>query len=39
VIEMLLAQGLKPTIYPSVNRPNGPELVANADAEALEKGY
>jgi uncharacterized phosphosugar-binding protein len=39
VIEMLLAQGLKPTIYPSVNRPNGPELVANVDAEALEKGY
>ena len=39
IIETLLAQGLKPTVYPSVNRPNGPDLVARADAEALEKGY
>jgi uncharacterized phosphosugar-binding protein len=39
IIERMLAQGLKPTVYPSVNRPNGPELVARAEAEALEKGY
>ena len=39
VIETLLAQGLKPSIYPSVNRPNGPALVDRVDAEALEKGY
>jgi uncharacterized phosphosugar-binding protein len=39
IIEKMLAQGLRPTVYPSVNRPNGPELVARADAAALEKGY
>jgi len=39
IIEMMLAKGLTPTIYPSVNRPNGPELVDHADAEAREKGY
>ncbi|MGC9520456.1 MAG: sugar isomerase domain-containing protein [Anaerolineae bacterium] len=39
VVEMMLGKGLKPTIYPSVNRPNGVALVAEVDAEALEKGY
>jgi uncharacterized phosphosugar-binding protein len=38
-IESMLAQGLKPSVYPSVNRSNGPALVAQVDAEALEKGY
>ena len=38
-VETMLAQGLKPSVYPSVNRPNGPALVAQVDAEAMEKGY
>ena len=39
VIEELLQQGLKPTVYPSVNRPDGKKLVSQAEAEALRKGY
>lgn len=39
IVEEMLAQGHKPSIYPSVNRPNGPALIAQIDAEALEKGY
>lgn len=39
IVEELLAQGLKPTIYPSVNRPDGRALVAQVEAEALRKGY
>lgn len=39
IVEEMLAQGHKPSIYPSVNRPNGPTLVAQVDAEAMEKGY
>ncbi len=39
IVEEMLEQGFKPSIYPSVNRPNGPALVAQVDAEALEKGY
>jgi len=39
MVEEMLARGLTPTMYPSVNRPNGKALVAAADAEALRKGY
>ncbi len=39
IVEELLAQGLKPTIYPSINRPNGPALVAQVESDVLEKGY
>jgi uncharacterized phosphosugar-binding protein len=39
MVEEMLARGLKPTMYPSVNRPNGKALVAAADAEAMKKGY
>ncbi len=38
-IEDLLARGLKPTVFPSVNRPNGKELLSQVEAEALRKGY
>ena len=38
-IDELLARGLKPTVYPSVNRPDGPALVKQAEAEAFRKGY
>lgn len=39
IIEGLLARGLKPTVYPSVNRPNGAALVAQVESEVLDKGY
>jgi uncharacterized phosphosugar-binding protein len=39
IVEEMLARGLKPTIFPSVNRPDGQALVSRADAEALRKGY
>ena len=39
IIEDLLARGLKPTVFPSVNRPDGKTLVSQVDAEALRKGY
>jgi uncharacterized phosphosugar-binding protein len=39
IMEGLLALGLKPTVYPSINRPNGPALVKKVEAEVLEKGY
>jgi uncharacterized phosphosugar-binding protein len=39
LVEEMLARGLKPTIYPSVNRPDGKALVSGADAEAMRKGY
>ena len=39
LIEEMLARGLTPTVYPSVNRPNGVELVNAANAEAMRKGY
>jgi len=38
-LERLLARGLKPTVYPSVNRPDGKALVSQVEAEALAKGY
>lgn len=39
IIENLLAKGLKPTIFPSINRPDGKTLVSQVEAEALRKGY
>ena len=38
-IEEMLKRGLKPTVFPSVNRPDGKKLVSQAEAEALRKGY
>ena len=39
IIEEMLARGLKPTVFPSVNRPDGRALVSQVEAEALRKGY
>lgn len=39
IIEDMLARGLKPTVFPSVNRPDGKNLVSQVEAEALRKGY
>jgi len=39
IIEKMLAQGLKPTVYPSVNRPSGAALVAEVEDEVRRKGY
>ena len=39
IIEGLLARGFKPTVYPSINRPNGPDLVKQVETEVKEKGY
>ncbi len=38
-IDEMLQLGLKPTVYPSVNRPDGKKLVSQVEAEALRKGY
>jgi uncharacterized phosphosugar-binding protein len=38
-IEEMLSRGLQPTIYPSVNRPDGWKLVSQVEAKAKEKGY
>ena len=39
IVEEMRARGLKPTIYPSVNRPDGKSLVSQVEAEAMRKGY
>ncbi len=39
IVEEMLARGLTPTVFPSVNRPNGKSLVSQAEASALRKGY
>lgn len=39
IIENMLARGLKPTVFPSINRPEGRTLVSQVEAEALRKGY
>ncbi len=39
IVEEMLARGLKPTVFPSVNRPDGRALVSQVEAEALRKGY
>ncbi len=38
-IEEMLRRGLQPTVFPSVNRPDGKKLVSQVEAEALRKGY
>jgi uncharacterized phosphosugar-binding protein len=39
LIEDMLARGLQPTIFPSINRPDGKAVVSQAEADALRKGY
>lgn len=39
IIEEMLARGLKPTVYPSVNRPDGRGLLMQIEADALRNGY
>ena len=39
IIENMLAQGLKPTVFPSINRPDGKTLVSQVETEARRKGY
>ena len=39
MVEEMLANGLQPTVFPSVNRPEGPALLSKVEAEALRKGY
>jgi uncharacterized phosphosugar-binding protein len=39
IIENMLGQGLKPTVFPSVNRPDGKTLVSQVEIEARRKGY
>jgi uncharacterized phosphosugar-binding protein len=39
IIEAMLAKGLTPTVYPSVNRPDGRTLVSQVEAQAKERGF
>ena len=39
IVEEMLQRGLTPTVYPSVNRPDGRTLVSQVEAEAQRKGY
>jgi uncharacterized phosphosugar-binding protein len=39
ILDEMLARGLKPTIFPSVNRPDGKLLMTKVEAEAMQKGY
>jgi uncharacterized phosphosugar-binding protein len=39
IVEEMLKRGLKPTVFPSVNRPDGKTLVSQVEAEARRKGY
>jgi uncharacterized phosphosugar-binding protein len=39
IVEAMLSQDLKPTVYPSINRPNGPALVAEVEERVARKGY
>jgi uncharacterized phosphosugar-binding protein len=39
IIENMLEQGHKPSVFASVNRPDGKDLMAQVEAEALRKGY
>lgn len=39
IVEHMLSRGLVPTVYPSVNLPDGPRRVEQAEARAREKGY
>jgi uncharacterized phosphosugar-binding protein len=39
ILEDLLARGMQPTVYPSVNRPEGRALMSQVEEEARRKGY
>jgi uncharacterized phosphosugar-binding protein len=39
IAERLVGMGLQPSIYESVNQPNGPALVQQIEAEYQQKGY
>lgn len=39
IVEEMLARGLKPTVFPSVNRPDGRTILNEVEAEAKRKGY
>ena len=39
LVEEMLARGLVPSVYPSVNRPDGWDLLNQIYTEALQKGY
>ena len=39
IVEEMLRRGLKPTVFPSINRPDGKTLVGQVEAEARRKGY
>jgi uncharacterized phosphosugar-binding protein len=39
IVEEMLKRGLKLTVYPSVNRPDGKTLVSQVEAEAARKGF
>ena len=39
IVEALMERGLKPTVFPSVNRPDGWTLLRQVEAEAREKGF
>jgi uncharacterized phosphosugar-binding protein len=39
IVEEMLARGLKPSVFPSVNRPDGWQVLNAVYAEALRKGY
>jgi len=39
LVEEMLARGLKPSVYPSINRPDGLEILNQVYTEALQKGY
>ena len=39
IVEEMLGMGLSPTVYPSVNLPDGRERVAMVEARASEKGF
>ena len=38
-VERLVARGLSPSVYPSINVPDGPALVAAVDAGYAERGH
>jgi uncharacterized phosphosugar-binding protein len=39
IVEEMLARGLVPTVYPSINLPDGPGRVAMAEARARAEGF
>jgi hypothetical protein len=39
VVEEMLSRGYKPSIFPSINRPDGKKLVTQVEQEAIRKGY